>query len=135
MNPVTILLVDDAEDCITTLDLALKQLPGVHLRSAGTAEAAIKVLAEHRVEAIVTDIHLPKMRGLELIRKVRSEPQWKSLPIVVVSADPDPATPRNALELGANAFFSKPFSPGAVRKKLEELIYGVPLPSDSRGVH
>ena len=134
MTPVTVLLVDDADDCLTTLDLALKQLPGVVLRWAQSAEEALAVLAEDSVRAIVTDIQLPKMNGLELIEKVRHEPTRRSLPIVVVSADPDPATPRNAIELGANAFFSKPFSPGAVRKKLEELIYGVPLPSDARGM-
>jgi CheY-like chemotaxis protein len=134
VTQVTVLLVDDAEDCVTTLDLALKQLPGVILRWARTAEEALHVLAQDSVKAIVTDIHLPKMNGLELIEKVRHDPGRQSLPIVVVSADPDPATPRNAIELGANAFFSKPFSPGAVRKKLEELIYGVPLPSDSRGM-
>jgi CheY-like chemotaxis protein len=122
--PVTVLLIDDAEDCVTTMDLALGQLPGLVLRSAQTAEAALDMLAHDHVAAVITDIHLPKMDGLELIARIRREPRLQRLPIVVISADPDPSTPRNALQLGANAFFSKPFSPGAVRKKLEELIYG-----------
>jgi DNA-binding response OmpR family regulator len=42
---------------------------------------------------------------------------------MVVSADTDPRTPAHALGLGANAYFAKPFSPGAVRRKLEELIH------------
>jgi CheY-like chemotaxis protein len=75
------------------------------------------------VSAVVTDIRLPEMTGFELIEKIRHDPGLRGLPIVVVSAETDPATPRKALETGANAFFPKPFSPAAVRKKLEELIH------------
>ena len=120
----TVLLIDDREDCIATLDLALEQMPGVILRSAVSAEAALELLLTGPIAAIVTDIHLPKMTGLELIASIRRVPELRLLPIVVVSADADPPTPAHALQLGANAFFLKPFSPGAVRKKLEELIYG-----------
>ena len=121
---LTVLLIDDREDCITTLDLALEKLPGVVLRSAPTAEAAWEVLRHFPIAAVITDIQLPNMTGLELISRIRRDPDLKGLPIVVVSADPNPATPGHALQLGANAFFAKPFSPGAIRKKLEELIYG-----------
>jgi CheY-like chemotaxis protein len=122
--PLTVLLIDDREDCLTTLDLALQKLNGVSLRSARTAEEAWDVLAHGSIAAIVTDIQLPNMTGLELISRIRRDASLKQVPIVVVSADPDPATPGQALKLGANAFFAKPFSPGAIRKKLEELIYG-----------
>jgi CheY-like chemotaxis protein len=121
---LTVLLIDDREDCITTLDLALERLPGVVLRSAHTAEEALEMLHHIPMAAVITDIQLPNMTGLELISRIRRDPALKRLPIVVVSADPDPSTPRHALQLGANAFFAKPFSPGAIRKKLEELIYG-----------
>jgi two-component system chemotaxis response regulator CheY len=121
---LTVLLIDDREDCITTLDLALERLPGVVLRSAHTAEEAWEMLHDFPIAAVITDIQLPNMTGLELVSRIRRDPALKRLPIVVVSADPNPATPRHALQLGANAFFAKPFSPGAIRKKLEELIYG-----------
>ena len=121
---LTVLLIDDREDCITTLHLALEKLTGVVLRSAPTAEAAWDMLHHFPIAAVITDIQLPNMDGLELITRIRRDPDLRHLPIVVVSADPNPGTPRKALELGANAFFPKPFSPGAIRKKLEELIYG-----------
>jgi two-component system chemotaxis response regulator CheY len=126
MSPVgnsrTVLVVDDAEDCAATLDLALQTLPGVAVMTAGSAEAALAMLEQDRVAAVITDIHLPEMSGLELISHLRAQARWRALPILVVSADPDPGTPAHALGLGANAYFAKPFSPGAVRRKLEELI-------------
>jgi CheY-like chemotaxis protein len=120
---LTVLLIDDREDCITTLDLALERMAGVVLRSARTAEEAWELLRDLPIAAVITDIHLPHMTGLELISRIRREPRMERLPILVVSADPDPATPGMAMRLGANAYFAKPFSPGAIRKKLEELIY------------
>lgn len=119
----TILLVDDAEGCRATLDIALRELPGARIRMAASAEEALQVLAREPVSALVTDVHLPAMSGLELIARLRSQPQWSALPVVVVSADADSAAPRTALASGADAFFAKPFSPSAVRKKLEELIH------------
>jgi two-component system, chemotaxis family, chemotaxis protein CheY len=118
-----ILVVDDAEDCIATLDLALQTLPGVVVRSELSAEAALSHLEHGRVSAVITDVHLPDMTGLELVARIREDPRFRSLPIVVVSADTDPLTPGRALGLGANAYFAKPFSPSAMRKKLEELIH------------
>jgi two-component system chemotaxis response regulator CheY len=123
MRSFIVLVVDDADDCLATLDVALQTLPGVVVRGTHNAEDALTVLAAGDVSAVVTDIHLPAMTGLDLIARIRSDPGLRALPIVVVSADADPAAPRTALESGANAFFSKPFSPAAVRRKLEELIH------------
>jgi CheY-like chemotaxis protein len=123
---MTVLVVDDAEDCIITMDLALQALPGVVIRPARSAEAALAALADPKsgtVSAVITDIHLPEMTGLELVARIREDPRFYSLPILVVSADADPSTPGRALDLGANAYFAKPFSPSAIRKKLEELIH------------
>ena len=60
----------------------------------------------------------------ELVAHLRRESRYASIPILVISGDADPDTPRRALSVGADAFFAKPYSPGAVRQKLEELIYG-----------
>jgi len=121
--PLTILVVDDAEDCVATLEVALQALPGVLVCPARTAEEALELLAGQQVDAVITDIHLPAMNGLEFIARIRRDPALRALPVIVVSADANPAVPRLALESGSDAYFAKPFSPGAVRKKLEELIH------------
>jgi CheY-like chemotaxis protein len=120
---MTILVVDDDQDCIATLQLALETLADVVIRPALSAEAALGALEGGTFSAVITDIHLPEMTGLELVERIRETPRFRSLPVVVLSADPDPSTPARALGLGANAYFAKPFSPSAMRKKLEELIH------------
>jgi CheY-like chemotaxis protein len=124
----TVLVVDDQEDCRCTLDVALADLPGVAVRVVPTAEEALDILESKTVSGVITDIRLPRMTGLDLISRVRRQPRYRTLPILVISADDDPSAPAAALRAGADAYFAKPFSPGAVRKKLEELIHASPKP-------
>ena len=64
------------------------------------------------------------MDGFELIEKVRSSHEKARLPIIVISGDTDPRTPERIYRLGADAYFSKPYSPTQVRQKLEQLLDG-----------
>jgi CheY-like chemotaxis protein len=118
----TVLLVEDEIACGTALEVAFEGVDGPSFHHTPTAEQALRILRDRAIAALITDIDLPLMDGLELIRRVRAEPALASLPIIVTSADTDPATSECALRLGANAFFPKPYSPFAVRQKIEELI-------------
>ena len=120
---ITILVVDDAADCIATLEVALGALVGVEVRGVSSAEEALGVLDFGTVSAMITDVQLPGISGLDLVTRVRGDARWRALPVVVISADANPDTPQTALRMGADAFFAKPFSPAAVRRKLEELMY------------
>jgi len=117
-----VLIVEDAELCRDTLELALLKVPDLAVRSVDSAEEALECLAADEVCALVTDLRLPHMDGFELIEAVRSEPKRSSLPILVISGDSDPKIPARVAGLGVNAYFSKPFSPAAVRNTLEQLI-------------
>ena len=121
-KPKLILVVEDSEDCASTLEIALDALPEVEVRFLRTAEEALRVLRGSQVAAIVTDIQLPGMDGLEFISQLRGDGDHSSLPILVISGLAEPDARIRALAAGATAFFSKPFSPLAVRQKLEALI-------------
>jgi len=118
-----VLVIEDAEDCSATLDIALHAVAGISVKFAASAEEAWHILSRQRVCAIITDLHLPDMDGFDLVSRVRSESRYAAIPILVISGDSDPNTPARVLRLGANAFFPKPYSPIAVRQKLEELIH------------
>src|SRR5271154_4053632 len=115
-----VLIVEDAEICRDTLELALMKAPDLQVRSVNTAEEALRWLDANEVSALVTDLRLPEMDGFELIEVVRA--RLGSLPIVVISGDSDPRIPAHVVGLGANAYFAKPYSPAAVVTKIEELI-------------
>src|SRR5579864_375101 len=117
-----VLIVEDTELCRDTLELALMNLPNLAVRSVKSAEEALEWLDANDVCAMVTDIHLPRMNGFELIEAVRGKPRREALPILVVSGDSDPCIPAKVADLGADAFFPKPYSPAAIRHTLEQLI-------------
>jgi CheY-like chemotaxis protein len=122
--PRLVLIVEDSETCAETLQIALESLPGLEVRTIGNSRAAIETLNETgcEVAAIITDLHLPQTDGLDLIRQLRAEPRFASLPILLISGDSDPRLEERAVAQGADAFFPKPYSPSAVRKKLEQLL-------------
>jgi DNA-binding response OmpR family regulator len=117
-----VLIVEDTELCRDTLEVALMKLPNLAVQAVTTAEEALEWLDANEVCALVTDLHLPQMNGFELIEAVRRRPWRSSLPILVISGDSDPRIPTRLAKLGANAFFSKPYSPAVVTLKLEELL-------------
>jgi two-component system, chemotaxis family, chemotaxis protein CheY len=124
-----VLIVEDSETCAETLVIALESLPGIEVRVIHSPRAAIAAMWEpgNEVAAIVTDLNLggpgqAQSNGFDLIRKLRAEPRFARLPILLISGDSDPAVPARALSLGADAFFPKPYSPSAVRRKLEQLL-------------
>ncbi len=119
-----VLVVEDSDDCAATLEIALDAYSGFAVQVTGSAEEAMRALEHSDVGAVITDLHLPEMDGLEFISKLRQDDRFAHLPVLVISGDADPETPRRARSAGASAFFSKPYSPGAVRQKLEELIDG-----------
>lgn len=121
--PRKVLIVEDADICTATLEIALIKVPGLVVEFAATAEHALQLLSRGDVSALITDIHLPRMDGFELIEHVRAQPGFVNLPILVISGDADPETPARLKSLGVNAYFAKPYSPAEVRQKLERLIY------------
>jgi CheY-like chemotaxis protein len=122
----SVLVVEDSENNASMLEIALSDIPEVTVVVALSGLEAWRILSGHgrSIRAIVTDLNMPRMDGFELIRRVRADGRLAGTPIVVVSADTDPATPRRIAQMGVNAFFAKPFSPAEVRRKLEQILNG-----------
>jgi two-component system, chemotaxis family, chemotaxis protein CheY len=122
-RPRVVLVVEDSETCAAMAEMALLPLLGVTVVLARSACDALGILhGGSPVEAIVTDLNMPSMDGFDLIRAIRADRRLAEMPILVVSGDTDPSTPARVVQLGANAFFSKPYSPTLLRRKLEQLL-------------
>ena len=116
------LIVEDTDTCAATLEIAFLAIPDLTVITVSSARQALDILHNGPVSALVTDLHMPRMDGFELIRRVRADDRLTGLPVIVVSGDTDPRTPERVSRMGVNAFFSKPYSPAEVREKLEHLL-------------
>lgn len=121
-SPRLVVLVEDSSDCSAALELALVSGGSFRVCTCGSAEEALELLQRNEAAGVVTDIHLPGISGLALIRELRQRDPGLRLKIVAVTGDSDPELKDRALAAGAHAFLPKPYSPREVCRLLEELI-------------
>ena len=125
MSRPLVLIVEDADN-VTPLVIALESLPeNWDVRTISNGKLALELItAGHTCLAgVVTDVNLPFVDGLALVRAIRAQPRYSGLPVIVVSGNVDTEVSARATKQGANAFFAKPYSPTQVRQKLCELMY------------
>ena len=89
----TVLIVDDSYACGDTLAIALADLPDVDVRMVESSLEALKLIETIPLAAVVTDLHMPRVDGFELIERIRAQPRFASVPIFVVSGDSHVDTP------------------------------------------
>lgn len=115
-----ILLVDDVE-MQTSIWEKLLSMPHFSFTKANNARDAWNFLKTESFDALITDYLMPDVDGMRLIKKVKSTPEYKNLPIYVISQDE--TAPQLAKELGVNGVFGKPFNPAELKNLLRnELV-------------
>ncbi len=118
-----ILFVDDEEVNLVLLGRILKRHGFEHLIATDDPFEAERAMREEDPDLLITDLHMPGMNGLELIRRVvadRPEDDW--FPIAVITADATPEAEREALSLGAKDFVQKPFKATQIQLRVRNLL-------------
>ncbi len=121
-----VLIVEDRAAAAAALEMVVAAMAGLTVRMASNGAIAWRFLQSgdgERVCAVITDLDMPLVDGMELIRRIRSSAAHAHTPIIVISGTTDGTASKRALEAGANAFFSKPWSSGRVCATLEQLLY------------
>jgi two-component system, OmpR family, alkaline phosphatase synthesis response regulator PhoP len=121
MTKEIILVVDDEEDILELVRFTLSR-EGFTILCAASGEAAWDLLKTERVNLLVLDLMLPGMDGLELARRLKSEPRTQAVPIVMLSAKGEEADIVTGLELGADDYVTKPFSPRVLTARVRAVL-------------
>lgn len=106
----TILVVDDEEPIQELLRFNLEK-EGYLVRVAKDGQEALKQVENDQPDLLVLDLMLPGMDGLEVCRKLRSNPKFQQIPIIMLTAKGEEIDKVLGLELGADDYMTKPFSP------------------------
>ena len=118
-----VLVVDDDPQVLKLLRLNF-EMEGYDVDAAPDGAAALAAAARHRPDAVVCDVMMPGMDGLEVVRRLRADPDLSKIPIVVVSAKAQRSDMRDGVAAGADEYVTKPFDPqdvlNAVARLLEE---------------
>jgi CheY-like chemotaxis protein len=117
-----ILIVDDEPDVRFVLKLAFESA-GHQIVEAHHGVAALERVEDSRPDLVVTDVMMPVLGGLELVQRLRSDPQTATIPILLLSSHAT-ATATATATSGADAAFVKPFRPHEVLAAGLSLIEG-----------
>jgi len=116
-----ILVVDDEPSFCTVLSEILRSF-GYNVQQAHDAHHAIELLKLTPPDLILTDVMMPGMDGLTLIRQIRSDPERASIPTIVISAKSQPEDIRASKAAGADACLVKPFSARELRDVVHKFL-------------
>jgi len=120
---ISILVVDDSAMMRTMIKRAAAAtgLPIGQIYEAADGQQALAVLERHHVDALFTDINMPVMTGIELLRQVAGREQWRDMVRVIISTDGSEARRNEAGALDVRLYVEKPFRPEVMRDVLSEL--------------
>jgi len=121
MSSKTILVVDDEEDILELLDYNLSK-DGFRVVRAATGEKALELAKSERPDLIVLDLMLPGVDGLDVCKLIRAERSTSSIPIVMLTAKGGEADIVLGLELGADDYVTKPFSPRVLTARIRSAL-------------
>jgi len=106
----TVLAVDDSKIMRDLLSFSLKQA-GYNVLQAENGEEATRMLDTHEADCIVTDINMPVMDGIELVKTLRATGTHKEVPILLLATDSEELKRQTGRHAGANGWVPKPFNP------------------------
>jgi DNA-binding response OmpR family regulator len=116
-----VLIVDDEPGIIVALQFLMEQ-NGYATMVAFSGEEAMEAVAKHHPDLILLDIMLPVVDGFEVCQRIRENPGWNDIRIVLVTALGSDANVTKGLDLGADAYVTKPFSNTDLVAKVKELL-------------
>jgi two-component system phosphate regulon response regulator PhoB len=133
-----ILVVDDEEDLLELIHYNLSN-EGYQVRCVATGEMAIREARALMPDLILLDLLLPAVDGLAVCKALKSDPQTRHIPIMMVTAKTEEADVVSGLELGADDYITKPFSPrvllARIRAVLRRRLKGAPDDGSAICVH
>lgn len=116
-----ILVVDDCQTTRKLLGLYLKS-KGYDVISAENGLDAIEKLASHDVNLIMSDLNMPYMDGLELLRNLKADSNLSHIPVLMVTTEADPEERQKAMEAGASGYLVKPVTAETVSINIKEIL-------------
>ncbi|HEY0838253.1 MAG TPA: response regulator [Azospirillum sp.] len=105
-----VLSVDDSRTMRDMVTFTLKGA-GYDVLEAGDGQQALTVIAANKVDLVITDLNMPVMDGLTLIRRLRAAPAHRTLPILMLTTESDEKKKAEGRSAGATGWIVKPFNP------------------------
>ncbi|PLX72161.1 MAG: response regulator [Desulfuromonas sp.] len=108
MSTFNVLVVEDSPTMRQLIVFALKRIRGLNITEANDGVDGLKKISAEKFDLILTDINMPIMDGLKLVSLVRNDPNYKEVPIVIITTEGANEDKERAMAIGANDYITKP---------------------------
>ena len=121
--PLDVMIVDDSAAIRKILQrvLAQAEIPITSVVEAGDGQEALDALKSNKVNLILSDINMPNMDGLQLLSKLKENPETSQVPVIMVTTEGGSTKVMEAVNLGAAGYVRKPFTAEQIKEKLAGL--------------
>lgn len=126
MSTRTILIADDSASMRAMLIAIVETLGDFHMVEASSGFEALRLLPRDHVDLILTDINMPDINGLELIRYLRANPNYKNIPVFIISTEGSVKDIEKGTQLGADEYLVKPFAPATLQQLINKYLNKTP---------
>jgi two-component system chemotaxis response regulator CheY len=109
-----ILIVDDSAATRALIASALESDPELEITETASGFEALRALPQGKFDLILTDINMPDINGLELVRFIKTSPHYRDKPLIIISSVEGGADRKRGMALGASEYVVKPFDPDAL---------------------
>lgn len=116
-----VLIVDDEVNIVISLEFLLKQA-GYELAIARDGQDALTQIATFQPDLILLDVMMPHINGFEVCRRVRENPAWQTIKIIMLTAKGREVEMTKGLNLGADAYVIKPFSTKELMGQIKQIL-------------
>ena len=118
-----ILIADDEPNIVTALEFLLERA-GYEVRTARNGDEALAAIAQDPPDLVLLDIMMPVKSGYEVCKRIREEPEWGKVKVVMLSAKGRDAEVTKGLAMGADLYVTKPFSTRELLSQIRTLLGG-----------
>jgi DNA-binding response OmpR family regulator len=116
-----VLIVDDEPNIVAALEFLLEK-QGYQVRVAANGEEALGQLDAFRPDLVLLDVMVPKLSGYEVCQRMRAEPKWRNIKVVMLSARGREVEISKGMSLGADLYVTKPFSSADLVATIRDLL-------------
>jgi DNA-binding response OmpR family regulator len=116
-----ILIADDEPNIVVSLEFLMKQR-GYDVLVVNDGEAALNAVREFGPDLILLDVMMPRLNGYDVCQKIRENPAWQGIRIIMLSAKGRDVEVNKGMAVGADAYVTKPFSTKDLIAKVREML-------------
>ena len=119
----TILTIDDSASIRQMVAMTLKSA-GLTVLEAGNGLEGYNKATTETVHAVITDLNMPVMNGLEFLQRVQKEPAYQAIPVIIISTEGKEEDTIRGLKMGAKGYVKKPFQASELHGLIEKITAG-----------